>query len=105
MTQRTYSAEVKLAVAKDAIKGELSIREIVKKYGLSSPALVVKWRRQLLEHGSKSFTSVKRGPKMCVLPPPQENLTENEELRRKVDYLMMEVDVLKKLCALKAGSS
>ena len=45
--QKTYSKELKFKVAMEAIKGELTIAEIVSKYQVSK-TVIHEWKKQVL---------------------------------------------------------
>lgn len=52
----SYSNEFKFKVALDAIRGEKTIQELVVEHNVAS-SLISKWRKQLLDHGSKAFAA------------------------------------------------
>lgn len=54
MMRKVYSKEFKFKVALEAIKGELTIAQIISKYQVAE-SLVHKWRKQLLDSGSNVF--------------------------------------------------
>jgi transposase len=56
MTKRIHSKELKFKVAIDAIKGDLTITQIMSQYGVAE-SLVHKWRKQVLDQGSNLFGS------------------------------------------------
>mgnify|MGYP000160847993 FL=1 len=45
--QKTYSKELKFKVAMEAIKGELTIAEIISKYQVSK-TVIYEWKKQVL---------------------------------------------------------
>ena len=55
MTKKTHSKELKFKVAVEAIKGDLTIAQIMSQYGVAE-SLVHKWRKQLLDQGSHVFS-------------------------------------------------
>lgn len=54
MTKRIHSKELKFKVAIDAIKGDLTIAQIMSQYGVAE-SLVHKWRKQVLDKGTALF--------------------------------------------------
>lgn len=58
--RKTYTKELKFKVALEALKGDLTIAEIVSRYQVPQ-SVIHKWRKQLLENGSDLFTN-RRGP-------------------------------------------
>ena len=81
-------AELKLKVALEALKGELSISQIASKYDIH-PKQATDWRNQLLEEGELIFT-----PKTSLRKTKTDH--EKDDLIRKIGELTIEVDYLKK---------
>jgi transposase len=80
--------QLKLKVALEALKGELSISQIASKYDIH-PKQVTDWRDQLLEEGELVFT-----PKTSLRKTKTDH--EKDDLIRKIGELTVEVDYLKK---------
>jgi transposase-like protein len=81
-------AGLKLRVALEAIKGELSISQIASKHDIH-PKQVTDWRDQLLGEGELIFT-----PKTSLRRTKTD--LEKEDLIQKIGQLTVEVDYLKK---------
>jgi transposase-like protein len=81
-------AELKLKVALDAIKGDLSISQIASKYDIH-PKQVTDWRDQLLNEGELIFT-----PKTSLRKTKTD--LEKDDLIQKIGQLTVEIDYLKK---------
>ena len=81
-------AELKLKVAIEAIKNELSISQIASKYDIH-PKQVTDWRDQLLNEGELIFT-----PKTSFRKTKTD--LEKDDLIQKIGQLTVEVDYLKK---------
>ena len=82
------SPELKMEVATEAIKGELSISQIASKYDIH-PKQVTDWRDQLLGEGQSVFipkTSLRR----------RKTDLEKEDLLKKIGQQAIEIDFLKK---------
>ena len=56
--RRNHSPEFKSKVALAAIKGDQTLSELSRQYGITSN-LIVKWKKQLMEQSSEVFTSGK----------------------------------------------
>ena len=85
--------ELKLKVALEALKGELSISQIASKHGIH-PKQVTDWRDQLLSEGQMVFT-----PKTSLRRTKTDH--EKEDLLLKIGQLTVENDFLKKKLNLK----
>jgi transposase len=81
-------AQLKLKVALETVKGELSISQIASKYDIH-PKQVTDWRDQLLHEGELIFT-----PKTSLRKTKTDH--EKDDLIRKIGELTVEVDYLKK---------
>lgn len=53
--QKTFSKEFKFKVAMEAIRGDLTIAEIISKYQVSKTAIHT-WKKQVLDNGSSIFS-------------------------------------------------
>jgi transposase len=78
---------LKLKVALEALKDELSISQIASKYGIH-PKQVTDWRDQLLCEGELIFI-----PKTSL---KKTKIDPEKDLIQKIGQLTMEVDFLKK---------
>lgn len=81
-------ASLKIKVAIEAVKGELSISQIASKYDIH-PKQVTDWRDQLLSEGELIFT-----PKTSLRRTKTDH--EKEDLIQKIGQLTLEIDYLKK---------
>jgi transposase-like protein len=81
-------AELKLKVALEALKGELSINQIASKHDIH-PKQVTDWRDQLLNEGELVFT-----PKTSLRKTKTDH--EKDDLIQKIGQLTVEIDYLKK---------
>lgn len=80
--------ELKLKVAIESIKAELSISQIASKYDIH-PKQVTDWRDQLISEGELIFT-----PKTSLRKTKSDY--EKDDLIKKIGQLTIEVDYLKK---------
>ena len=85
--RRNHSPEFKSKVALEAIKGDLSMAELVKKFDVHS-SQITEWKKQLLEQADTVFGSA------------QEHKSADEsrlkELHAKIGELALENDFLAK---------
>jgi len=96
MSRTTYTKELKLRVAKEAIQPENKGLEhiIAEKYGIK-PWTVIRWRDHYLEYGEKAFY---KGYSKSNTKSPRE-----KELEKEVEDLRQEVEILKKAAAFLAN--
>jgi transposase len=86
--RKVYSPSEKAQIALEALKGNMTLNEITKKYGVHSTQ-TVRWRNQL-KNGIMEFFSKAQKKR----DEDQEKLVE--ELYRKIGQLEVERDWLKK---------
>lgn len=100
-----YSPELKLSVLQHMWDNALSINQTAAVFNIPNPDSIRTWVKRYDEGGSEALGRIKPAvPDMParITPPddrPVEELTR-EELLKRVQYLQMEVAVLKKLEAL-----
>ena len=85
--RRNHSPEFKAKVALAAIRGDETLNELSKRFGVNAN-LIVKWKKQLLEQSAEVFASGKG------LAPDGE--TEIKELQAKIGEITMVNDFLSK---------
>jgi transposase len=90
--KRQFSASEKLQVAKEAIKGELTIAEISSKYGVHSTQ-ISKWKKQAQEYLQAGFAN-----RLELSTDYYEKRLG--ELYQQIGQLKVENDFLKKKCDL-----
>ena len=84
--RKTHSKEMKFKVAIEALRGDMTIAQIVSKYQVAE-SLVHKWKKQLLSEGSVVF---ERGQGHGQVPVTQ----DVEKLHAKIGQLTLERDFL-----------
>ena len=88
MTKRkNHSAEFKARVALDAIRGEMTLAELSKKYGVHSGQIST-WKRAALDNMTSAFQRRGRDPE------PEVSAAEVEKLHSKIGQLVVERDFL-----------
>ncbi|SFQ16715.1 transposase, partial [Tranquillimonas alkanivorans] len=86
--RKNYGAEFKAKVALEAIRGEMTVAELVAKHGVHQ-TLINSWKRQALE-GMSGIFSGKAEVKAA------EKVGEIEKLHAKIGQLVVERDFLAK---------
>jgi transposase len=88
MTKRkNHSAEFKARVALDAIREEMTLSELSKKYGVHSGQIST-WKRAALDNMTSAFERRGRDP------APEVSAAEVEKLHSKIGQLVLERDFL-----------
>ena len=92
-TRRKYSAEEKISIVLQGLKGEDSIAEICRREGIA-PALYYRWSKDFLQAGKKRLT----GDTMreANTSEVKELRLENSDLKELVAELLLKNRVLKK---------
>jgi transposase len=102
-TRKRYSAEEKIRIVLEGLKGEVSIAEICRKEGIN-PNVYYKWSKEFLEAGKKRLLgdTVREATSNEVVDLKK----ENEQLKALVAELSLKNRVLKKsLSSLEPGSA
>jgi len=86
--RKNFTAQFKAKVALEAIRGEKTLNEIGREFGIH-PNLVGQWKREVQEHAAGLFEA-KRGPK------PVDPLADPEKLNAEIGRLKVELSWLKK---------
>lgn len=93
--RRRFSPQDKAKIALEAIRGELTMAEIVSKYAVHA-SQVNTWRKQLIEHLPNAFSDNRK--------QLQNDLdSQLTELYEQIGRLKVENDFLKKKCSLFDG--
>ncbi|NLT52287.1 MAG: transposase [Ignavibacteria bacterium] len=87
--KKPRSAEEKLSIVLEGIKGEISISEICRKYGLSQ-SVYYKWRDKFFEGGKKALTNSSDSL------TPRTDQAKIEELEKVIGRQTVVIEVLKK---------
>lgn len=87
---KKWSAAAKFEIALLAIKGEMTLNEICKRYQVA-PSQIHAWKKELLEHGAELFGKADKGQKSAVNHEDAQRV-----LYEKIGQLTVERDFLKK---------
>ena len=88
---KKWSSAAKLEIVLLALKGEMTLNEICKRYEVA-PSMVHGWKKQLLEHGSQLFD---KGDKAGAVDAANNERIQSK-LYEKIGKLTVERDFLKK---------
>ena len=86
--RRQFSPQFKAKVAIEAIRGELTLAQIAKKYDVH-PNMIANWKRQLTQEASGVFAKGQSAHDKA-------SDVEVKELHAKIGQLTIETDFLKK---------
>lgn len=99
MGKNVYSSEIKWAVVKDKLSGELTNKEIMEKYGIKNNSQIKIWMRWYRANEIYRFDqpigkqyTYGHGPKSA---------SENDKQERQLSHLKMENEILKKYMEIK----
>lgn len=87
---KKWSSALKFEIALLAIKGEMTLTELCKKYEVS-PSQVHAWKKQVVEQGSQLFNKVDKAVSITA-----EHERAQSKLYEKIGQLTVEHDFLKK---------
>ena len=90
MKRQRHSAEFKAKIALEALRGELTVSQLVARYGVHQ-TLISAWKRQAVE-GLSSVFSTRSEAKQAAREG------EVEKLHAKIGQLVVERDFLAKAC-------
>jgi len=84
-TRRKFSSKFKTRVALDAIKEQLTLRELATKYEVH-PTQITTWKKEFIANASAAFETKKS---------KDQGEEDKEKLYTKIGQLQIEVDFLK----------
>ena len=92
-TRRLFSSEQKILIVMEAIRGENSVVEICRKYGIHQTQFY-KWNKEFLEAGKKRLAG--DTSREATSDEVAELRKENQRLKEMVADLMLRYDIVKK---------
>jgi len=92
-TRKKYSAEEKIRIALEGLRGESAISELCRRGGIH-PNMYYKWSKEFLEAGKQRLTGDTQ--RQADNQEVQSMRTENEQLKQLVAELSLKNRVLKK---------
>ena len=87
---RKWTSAAKFKIAMEAIKGEVTLNELCKRYEIA-PSQIHAWKKQLLSHGDQIFAKSDK-----ALKETEEREKAKQQLYEKIGELTVERDYLKK---------
>lgn len=94
MGKNVYSNEVKWAVVKDKMSGQLTNREIMEKHGIKNVSQIKTWMKWYRENQIHRFDQPIG--KQYTYGHGPDNSSEKEITERKMNHLTQENEILKK---------
>lgn len=92
-TRRLFTSEQKILIVMEAMRGELSVQAICRKYGIAN-ALFYKWNKEFMEAGKKRLNGDTE--RQATSDEVAELRKENQRLKEMVADLMLKYDIVKK---------
>jgi len=92
-TRKKYSAEEKIRIVLEGLRGEESIAELCRREGIN-PNMYYKWSKEFLEAGKARLTGDTK--RQATSSEVDELRQENEQLKQVVAELLLNNRVLKK---------
>ena len=92
-TRRLFTSEQKILIVMEAIRGESSVAELCRKYGIHQTQFY-KWNKEFLEAGKKRLAGDRT--REATSDEVAELRKENQRLKELVADLMLRYDIVKK---------
>lgn len=92
-TRRKYSAEEKIRIVLEGLRGEASVAELCRREGIN-PNMYYKWSKEFLEAGKARLTGDSQ--RQATSSEVEDMRRENEQLKQVVAELLLKNRVLKK---------
>jgi transposase len=92
-TRRTFSSEQKITIVMEAMRAELSVAELCRKYSIHE-AQFYKWNKEFLEAGKKRLSGDVTREATC--DEVSDLRKENLRLKEMLADLMLRYDIVKK---------
>jgi transposase len=94
MGKNVYSSEVKWAVVKDKLSGELTNKEIMEKYGIKNDSQIKTWMKWY--RANEIYRFDQPIGKQYTFGHGPELASEDDKRERQLSHLKMENEILKK---------
>lgn len=101
MGKNVYSSEVKWAVVKDKLSGEMTNKEIMEKHGIKNRSQIETWMRWYRANEIYRFDQPIGKQYTYGLGP--ELASEDDKRERQLSHLKMENEILKKYMEIERG--
>jgi transposase len=101
-THRIYSAEQKIIIVMEGIRGEVSIAELCRRYGISEPTYY-KWNKEFIEAGKKRLQG--NESRQATSNEVEDLRRENKKLKESLADLVIRYDIVKKIQEIRENYS
>jgi len=92
-TRRLFTSEQKILIVMEAMRGEISVAEICRKYGIAN-TLFYKWNKEFMEAGKKRLHGDTE--RQATSDEVTELRKENQELKVVLADLVLKYEIAKK---------
>ena len=92
-TRQVYNSEQKILIVMEGIRGEMSIAELCRKYGISEPTYY-KWNKEFIEAGKKRLSGDET--REATSDEVKDLRRENAALKESLADLVIRYDIVKK---------
>lgn len=92
-TRRSFTSEQKIAIVMEALRAEMSVAELCRKYSVQQ-AQFYKWNKEFLEAGKKRLS--RDTTREATSDEVAELRKENQKLKETVADLVLRYDIVKK---------
>lgn len=92
-TRRIFTSEQKINIVMEAFRGEISVKEICRKYALNESQFY-KWNKEFLEAGKKRLSG--DTTREATSDEVAELRNENQRLKETIADLVIRYDIVKK---------
>ncbi len=96
--KNVYSSEVKWAVVKEKLSGELTTKEIMEKYGIKNNSQIKTWMKWYRNNEIYRFDQPIG--KQYTYGHGPDGYSETDKINHKIAHLEMENEILKKFMAI-----
>jgi transposase len=93
-TKRIFNAEQKIIIVMEGIRGETSIAELCRRYGISETTYY-KWNKEFIEAGKRRLAGDEA--RQATSSEVEELRRENKQIKEALGDLMIRFDILKKI--------
>jgi len=93
-TQRIYSAEQKIIIVMEGIRGEETIAELCRRYGIAETTYY-KWNKEFIEAGKRRLSGDE--VRQATSSEVEELRRENKKLKESLADIMIRYDIQKKI--------
>lgn len=92
-TRRVFTSEQKINIVMEAMRGEITVAELCRKYSIAD-ALFYKWNKEFLEAGKKRLAG--DTTREATSDEVAELRKENQRLKESLADLVLRYDIVKK---------